>query len=292
MKNIVFTGACTALVTPFKDDEVDFVSFKKLIDFQLKSGIDAIAVLGTTGEPATLGEDEKIEIIKFAKKEIAGRAKLIVGTGANCTRKAVEQSITAQELGADALLVVTPYYNKCTQNGLLAHYAEISKNVKIPIIVYNVPSRTGVNILPETALKLAEIENICGIKEASGNIAQIQTLCKLLDGKMAVYSGDDSLNFVFFALGAMGAISVASNVLPVEVKMLTKLCAQHDFVTARTLHQKLLGINQNLFVEVNPTPVKYACSLRGLCSNELRLPLVKLEEKNEKVVLDSLKEFL
>lgn len=291
MKKIVFTGSCTAIITPFKNDEVDFISFRKLIAHQLENKTDAIAVLGTTGEPATLSEDEREKIIVFAKSEIGGRAKLIVGTGANCTRKAVENSQTAQRLGADALLIVTPYYNKCTQNGLVQHYTQISNAVSIPIIVYNVPTRTGVNILPETAVKLSEIENVCGIKEASGDIGQIMTLCKSLSGKMAVYSGEDSHNFIFLALGAKGVISVAGNILPKEIKLLTELVQNGQIEDARMLHEKLLSINKNIFIEVNPIPVKFACSQMGLCENELRLPLTPLEKIHEEIIIKNLCEF-
>ncbi|NCB48451.1 MAG: 4-hydroxy-tetrahydrodipicolinate synthase [Clostridia bacterium] len=291
MKNIVFNGSCTAIITPFKNGEVDFDSFRKLIAHQIENGTDAIAVLGTTGEPATLSEDEREKIIVFAKSSIAGRAKLIVGTGANCTRKAVENSQNAERLGADALLIVTPYYNKCTQNGLILHYTEISKSVNIPIIVYNVPTRTGVNILPETAVKLSEIEKVCGIKEASGDIAQIMLLCRSLNGKMAVYSGEDSHNFIFLSLGGLGVISVVGNILPKEIKLLTKFVQNGQFVEARALHEKLLSINKNIFIEVNPIPVKFACSEMGLCENELRLPLTPLEKIHEEIIKRNLEEF-
>jgi len=291
MKEIVFSGSCTAIITPFKNEMVDYDSFKKLIAHQLENGTDAIVVLGTTGEPATLSEEEKEKIIFFAKNEIAGRAKFIVGTGANCTEKAVDNSVIAESLGADALLIVTPYYNKCTQNGLLEHYKKISNTVSIPIIVYNVPSRTGVNILPETALKLSEIKNICGLKEASGDIGQIMNLCKMLNGKMAIYSGDDSLNFIFLTLGGSGVISVTGNVFPKEVKLLTTLVKAGQFEEAKNLHEKLLSINKNLFIEVNPIPVKFACSQLKLCENELRLPLTPLEEKHEEIIKNCLNEF-
>ncbi len=291
MKNVVFSGSCTAIITPMKNGEIDFESFGKLIEYQISGGADALVVLGTTGEPSTLSNTERDEIITFSKEKIAKRAKFIVGTGANDTKKAVEQSMRAQELGADALLVVTPYYNKCTQNGLIEHYKIISNAVRIPIIAYNVPSRTGVNILPETAVKLSQIDNICGIKEASGDISQIMTLCKFLKGKMAVYSGDDNLNFLFLLLGALGVISVTANVLPKEVKRLTSLVFSKNLEKALEQHEKLLSINKILFIEVNPIPVKFACSLLGLCENELRLPLTPIEIAHKQAVIDSLKEF-
>lgn len=291
MKKIIFTGSCTAIITPFKNGEVDFESFKKLIDFQIENKIDAIAILGTTGEPSTLSDIEREQIIVFANKEISNKAKLIVGTGANCTKKAVDYAVIAQELGADALLIVTPYYNKCTQKGLLEHYKTISEAVSIPIIVYNVPTRTGVNILPETAVKLSEIENVCGIKEASGDINQIMSLCKSLNGKMAIYSGEDSLNYIFLMLGAKGVISVVSNVLPKEIKTLTSQIEKGQIKVARDLHEKLLPINKNIFIEVNPIPVKFACSQTGLCENELRLPLTSIEESHKEVIIKNLEEF-
>jgi len=289
MKNPIFKGSCVALITPFKENEVDYEALGKVLDYQLKNKTDAILILGTTGEPATMTPEEKAEIIYFAKKKIGDKAKLIVGTGGNNTSKVIEDSLLVKKYGADALLIVTPYYNKCTQSGLVKHYEMIAQNVEMPIIVYNVPGRTGVNILPETALKLSEIPEICGIKEASGNISQIITLCHLLKDKMPVYSGDDSLNYVFMSLGAMGCISVTANVVPDLVKKAMDSYLNGDHATALAMHEKLLQINKDMFVEVNPIPVKYACYKLGLCKNILRLPLTKLEKANEKVVDESLK---
>lgn len=286
-----FIGSCVAIVTPFKDGNVDFDSFKKMINYQIDNGTDAILVLGTTGEPSTMTCDEKHEIINFARKNIKGKTKLIVGTGGNNTAKVIEDSLYAQNHGADAVLIVTPYYNKCTQNGLIAHYKAIAEVVNVPIVVYNVPGRTGVNVLPETAVKLAEIPQICGIKEASGNISQIITLCKLLKDKMAVYSGDDSLNYTFLTLGAKGVISVTANVLPKQVKQVVKDCFDGNYDKALVMHEQLLEINKNLFVEVNPIPVKYACSAIKLCCGEIRLPLTELEDKNKDIVKKSLETF-
>ena len=287
----VFKGSCVAIITPFKNGKVDFESFEKLIKFQLGNKTDAIVVLGTTGEPATMTQEEKLQVISFAKKIIGKKAKLIVGTGTNSTTKSIEQSILAQENGADALLCVTPYYNKCTQKGLVKHLSQIANSVTIPIIVYNVPSRTGVNILPETALELSTIPNICGIKEASGNISQIVKLSKLLQDKMAIYSGDDTLNYVFMSLGALGCISVTANVLPKQVKFVIDSALNNDFVSSREMHEKLLNINNDLFLEVNPIPVKFACSVLKLCQNELRLPLTQLDKKYEEKIIEDLKEF-
>lgn len=287
----VFTGSCVALVTPFKDDKVDYESLGKLIDFQINNGTDAIVVLGTTGEPATLTSEERDGIIKFARKKTKGKVTLIVGTGSNSTIKAINDSRRAQKLGADALLIVTPYYNKCTQKGLISHYKKISDNVNIPIIAYNVPGRTGVNILPETALELSKISNICGIKEANASINQIMRMCSLLKDKMAVYSGEDSLNYIFMTLGASGGISVTANVFPKEVSEVIHTSLKGEFKKALSLQEKLEEINKNMFIEVNPIPVKYACSLLKLCENSLRLPLTNLEEQNEEKLKKSMFEF-
>lgn len=282
----LFKGSAVALITPFdKEGNVDFASFEKLIDKQLLAKTDAIVVLGTTGEPATLSREERLSIIRFAREKIGDKAKLIVGTGANSTKIAINLGLQAESAGADGLLIVTPYYNKCTQKGLVKHFEAIANAVKLPIIVYNVPGRTGVNILPKTAEKLANIPNIVGIKEASGNISQMVELCSLLWDKMAVYSGDDSLNYIFMTLGALGVISVTANAYPTKIKQLTQKCLSLDFVSALKLHHELLSINKNLFVEVNPTPIKYVCSKQNLCQNNLRLPLLPLEKEHE-ILLD------
>lgn len=289
MTKFAFKGSCVALITPFKNNKLDEEALENLIKFQLDNKTDAILVLGTTGEPATMSHQEKLKVMSIAKKVIGNKAQLIIGTGANSTEQAIKNSLEAKSMGADALLVVTPYYNKCTQNGLIEHYRAIAKAVNMPIIAYNVPGRTGVNILPETAVKLSEIPEIVGIKEAGGNISQIIPLCKALRGKMAVYSGDDSLNYTFMTLGALGAISVTANVLPKEVKEVIDLCMQNDYATALEKHEKLLEINKNLFVEVNPIPVKYCAELLKLCYADVRLPLTVLENKNRALVESSLK---
>ena len=287
----LFTGSAVALITPFKNGAIDYDSLGKLIDFQLENGTDAIVVLGTTGEPATIKDVDKKEIIEFAKRRINGKAKLIVGTGANSTRKAVENSVMAKESGADGLLVVTPYYNKCTNLGLYEHYKAIADGVKLPIIVYNVPGRTGVNISPQMALMLSKIPEVVGIKEASGNISQIVELASALEGKMALYSGDDALNYAFMCLGAQGAISVTANILPQKVKQLLDFCQNKNYEKAKALHQELLEINKTMFVEVNPVPVKYACHLLGLCSSEIRLPLTTPEEEHKELIKKALSKF-
>ena len=287
----LFSGSCVALITPFKNGKVDFKALKNLINFQLENKTDAIVILGTTGEPATMSSIEKCKIIEFAKNLIKNRAILIVGTGSNSTEKTIEESKIAFEKGADGLLIVTPYYNKCTQNGLIKHYEKIASEVDLPIIVYNVPSRTGVNISPETMLKLANIPQIYGLKEASGNISQIVKLSKLLKDKIAIYSGDDSLNYIFMCLGASGVISVTANVFPKQVRDVVELTLNGNYEKARKLHEELLEVNNNLFLEVNPIPIKYACSFYKMCKNELRLPLTKMNKNNSKVLRDSLIKF-
>ena len=287
-----FIGSAVALITPFqKNGQIDFEALEKLINFQIENGTDALVVLGTTGEPSTMTIQEKHDVIEFSKRVIGNRAKLIVGTGGNNTEKVIEDSLYAKEHGADALLIVTPYYNKCTQNGLVAHYKMVAESVKMPIIAYNVPGRTGVNISVETAVRLAEIPEIVGIKEASGNIDQIVRLCKSLRGKMAVYSGDDSLNYVVMALGGSGSISVTANVFPREVKEIIDFCLNNDYQSALEHHEALLEVNKNMFIEINPIPVKYACSLRGFGNGSVRMPLTELEDKNKEILKQSLSDF-
>ena len=287
----VFTGSCVALITPFKNNSIDKERLVNLINFQLENKTDAILVLGTTGEPATMTKEEKISVMDIAKKTIGERAKLIIGAGSNSTQGAIENAKLAKEHGADAILIVTPYYNKCTQKGLVEHYKQIAKEVDLPIIAYNVPGRTGVNILPETAVKLSEIPQICGIKEASGNISQIISLCSKLKNKTAVYSGDDSLNYVFMTLGANGCISVTANILPKQVKQVIDNCLSNNYALALKQHENLLDINKNLFIEVNPIPVKFASKLINLSNGEVRLPLTELEDVNKEIITKNLKDF-
>lgn len=291
MNNVIFKGSCVALITPFKNNEVDYEALEKIINYQIENGTSAILVLGTTGEPPTLTVEEKHKIIKFANKVINKRVKMIVGTGGNNTQKVVEDSKFAIENGADALLVVTPYYNKCTQNGLIAHYNYITEKLKFPIIVYNVPGRTGVNIQVKTAKVLAENPYICGIKEASGNIDQITELCATLNDKFAIYSGDDALNYTFMTLGAMGGISVTANVYPKHVSNVIDYCFKGEWENARRLHEKLLPVNKAMFIEVNPIPVKAAMEIEGLCEGKLRLPLTSIEEENKAKLINVINEF-
>lgn len=276
----MFRGLCTAIVTPFKDNKVDYETFKKLIDFQIINKAQAIVFFGTTGEASTLSKKEKREIADFAVKYVNKRVKVIVGSGSNNTLEAVKNSKTYEKLGVDGLLVVTPYYNKCTQNGLIQHYLKIANSVNIPIILYNVPGRTGVNILPSTVLTLSKHKNIVAIKEASGNIMQIQEILSIVDKDFKVYSGDDALLLPILSLGGSGVISVASNILPKQMADICDYYFSNKTDKARQLQLKMLPLIQTLFIEVNPIPIKNAMAILNLCSNELRLPLSNMKPEN------------
>lgn len=288
---MIFKGTATALITPFTETGVDFDSFDRLIDDQVKNGIDALVVLGTTGEPATMTADEKKAVIEFAVKKLKGKLPVIVGTGANSTATAVQSSILAESLGADALLCVTPYYNKCTQDGLVAHFTAIADAVNIPIICYNVPGRTGVNLLPATFAKIAAHKNIVAIKEASGNMEQIEEAIRLCDGKADVYSGDDGLTIPVMAMGGIGVISVVSNVIPKFTSDMTNAFLKGDLKTAAQMQLKMLPLVKAIFSEVNPIPVKKAAQMKGLCNGLLRLPLTEMTSANAAVLAETLKEF-
>ena len=279
MNERLFTGCGTALITPFSDGEIDFEAFGRLIDRQLAAGTDALIVCGTTGEPATLTQDEKDALLAFALRRAAGRVPVIAGTGTNCTKISVGQAVRAENLGADALLVVTPYYNKATQQGLIAHYAAIAAAVRLPIILYNVPSRTGVNLLPETAAQLMEQENIMGIKEASGDLSQFAELSRLCGGRLALYAGTDDQTLPMLSLGAQGVISAAANAVPEEMHHLVSAWFEGDVRGSCAMQLSLLPLLRLLFSEVNPIPVKAALELLGLCRAELRLPLTRLSEE-------------
>ncbi len=278
----IFKGAGVALITPFNEDKtVNYDMLGKLIDMQIEGSTDALIVCGTTGEPATMTEEEKLSVIEFAVKRTAGRIPVIAGTGGNNTQTVVDFSKKAEGLGVDGLLVVTPFYNKATQNGLYEHYKTVAAAVKLPIIMYNVPSRTGCNILPETAVRIAkDVENIVGIKEASGNISQIARLASMGKGIIDIYSGNDDQVVPILSLGGIGVISVFSNIAP-------KLC--HDMVmgylegdreAALDIQLKYLDLMNVLFCEVNPIPVKAALNLMGYNVGSLRLPLTEIEEAN------------
>ena len=282
-------GILTAMITPFTESGVNLPELGKMIDYQIDGGTDALVILGTTGEPATMTEDEKTEVIKFAVKHAAGRIKIIVGTGSNDTAKAVASSIRAEKLGADGILAVTPYYNKCTQKGLLEYYKAICSAVKIPVIAYNVPSRTAVNILPETAEKLADIPNMAGIKEASGNMAQVCETMRRIRGKMDLYSGEDFLNLPMLAIGGAGLISVTSNIAPALVKKMYSLVKENRLDEANAVQDFLLPLEDACFLEVNPIPIKAAYNMRGFDAGTPRAPLTELEEQNKAILAGEIK---
>lgn len=287
----LFYGSATALITPFTDTAIDFESYEKMIEFQIENGTDALVVLGTTGEPSTMTEAEKHEIIEFAIKKIAGRVPTIIGTGSNNTDYSIKLSIAAEKAGADGVLAVTPYYNKCTQNGLVEYYRAITEKIGIPLICYNVPARTGVNILPQTMAKIAELKNVDGIKEACGNMEQICETMRLIRGKSNLYSGDDNLNLPMLAIGAAGLISVASNIVPKEVKAVCEYVRQNRYDLANELTDRLLPVIDALFYEVNPIPAKAAAKLIGLCNGIVRAPLTELEPHNLERLKTALKNF-
>lgn len=290
MKNTVFTGVATAIVTPLNEKGIDFEKFGKLIDWQIEEGINAIVVCGTTGESSTLTDEEHRAAIKFAVDHIAGRVPVIAGTGSNDTAYAIDLTKFACEAGADAMLVVTPYYNKATQNGLIKLFTAIADASTKPIILYNVPSRTGVNIAPATCKVLAEHPNICGIKEASGNISQIAEIAALVGDKMDIYSGNDDQIVPIMSLGGKGVISVLSNVMPKKSVEICDSFFAGDVAKSREIQLELLPLINALFSEVNPIPVKAAMAAMGWCENYVRLPLTCMEEKNEAKLLELMKE--
>ena len=291
MNKTIFKGTCTAMITPFTNDGIDYDALARQIDFQIDNGIEALCVLGTTGEAPTITDTEYETIAKFAYDKIAGRVKYILGTGSNCTKKAIEKSQLAQKIGADGLLVVTPYYNKCTQKGLVKYYNDVCDNIDIPVLCYNVPARTGVNILPQTMAEIAEHKNIGGIKEACGNMEQICETARLIRNKTALYSGDDNLNLAMLSIGSMGLISVASNVVPKEVGNVAKLYFAGKNQEAIALQESLLSLIDIMFCEVNPIPVKKAIELLGLGNGIVRAPLTELEPEHTAQMIDILKNF-
>lgn len=280
---MIFEGTATALVTPFAKDKVDENALEKLIEYQLNGGVNALVLLGTTGESATLSQSERRQIIEIAKSKIANKIPLIAGAGSNDTEHAVKLCKTAQQLGVNALLVVTPYYNKCTQEGLVKHYKRIASATSLPIILYNVPSRTGVNLLPSTFKRIVEEnDNVVAIKEASGNMSQIMECIRLVEGKASVYSGDDALTVPTMAMGGKGVISVASNLLPKKITDMTDSALRGDFAKASKMQLALLPLISTLFCEVNPIPIKQALALKGLCNPDMRLPLTKMTAENSR----------
>lgn len=285
----IFTGVITALITPFKDGRVNFNTLGELIDYQIESGTDALVILGTTGEPSTMTEDEREQTIRYSVERAAGKIKIIVGVGSNNTLKAVTWAQAAERLGADGVIAVTPYYNKCTQKGIFEYYNCICSATKLPVIAYNVPSRTGVNITPETAERLTTLKNLAGIKEASGNMAQVCESMRRVRGKIDIFSGEDALNLPILAIGGAGLISVVSNVAPKQVKDVYRLVKSGDFERANKLQDSLLPLIDALFCEVNPIPVKAALSMLGFDAGIPRPPLTELEDGHKVKLFNELK---
>ena len=287
----IFTGSAVALITPFRDGAVDYTALTRLIELQLTNGTDAIVVLGTTGEAATLMEDEREEVIRYVVERVSNRKPVIVGTGSNNTEDAIQKSRFAEAAGADGLLIVTPFYNKTTQEGLLAHYSSIAEQVRLPILIYNVPSRTGLNIQPETVAKLVKsCENIVGIKEASGDISQIARLAAICP-ECDIYSGNDDQVVPILSLGGKGVISTIANIHPEAMHMMCKAYFEGNVEEARNLQLALLPLQQAAFCEVNPIPIKTMMGLLKLCNPEVRLPLVKPSLEHYELMENTLREY-
>lgn len=291
MKAPLFTGCGVAVITPFTSDTVDYAALRRLLDFQLDGGVDAVIVCGTTGEAATMSYVERMRTIETAVRHVDGRVPVIAGTGANSTETAVTLSRDAVLAGVDGLLVVTPFYNKATQRGLVRHYETIAGAVTRPVILYDVPSRTGVKCAPETYAKLAEHPNIIGVKEASGDFAQIQRTRELCPADFYIWSGNDDETAPIMLLGGSGVISVAANVVPREMVRLTHACLEGDFVSAGAQQLKQRKLCEALFMEVNPIPVKTALAMMGYCQERLRLPLCEMEEADRESLRAVLAEY-
>ena len=291
MKKILFKGCGTAIATPFTEDGVNFEEFAKLIEFQIKQGVDSIVVCGTTGESSTMTDEERKTTIKFAVDIVNGRIPVIAGTGSNNTKHAIELSKYAESVGVDGVLLVTPYYNKTTQAGLVAHYTAIAKEITVPIILYSVPSRTGVNILPATALELSKIENIVAIKEASGNISQIAEIAKLCGDNLSIYSGNDDQIIPILSLGGIGVISVLSNVAPKYTHDIVYNYLNGKTKLALDMQLDAIDLIHSLFCEVNPIPVKAALNMMGYHFGKPRLPLIEMSSANADILKKNLDTF-
>lgn len=290
MKNTIFTGAGVAIVTPMNaDGSINFNALGENIEYQIANGTDAIIICGTTGESSTMTDEEHVECIRYCIEKVNKRVPVIAGTGSNDTKYAIDLSKQAEALGADALLVVTPYYNKTSQRGLIAHFTAIADSVNIPIILYNVPSRTGVNIALDTYVTLSKHKNIVAVKEASGNISAIAKIIEQCGNDLDVYSGNDDQIVPIMALGGKGVISVLSNVAPKETHEIAQYCLDNNIAKAAEMQIKYLDLANNLFIDVNPIPVKEAMNLMGMNAGECRLPLVKMEQSKIDTLKTSLK---
>lgn len=289
----VFTGAAVAIVTPFKaNGEVDYEQFYKNIEFQIAHKTDAIVVCGTTGESSTMSHEEHLDVIEACVKRVNGRVPVIAGTGSNSTAEAIHLSTEAEKRGADALLLVSPYYNKSTQKGLFLHFKAIADSVKIPCILYNIPGRTGVNILPATIVKLCnEVENIVGVKEATGDLAQTARLANLAKGKVDIYCGDDIMTLPFMSIGALGVISVLSNIAPDDVHDMCAKFSEGKVAEAMEMQLKAVPLTDALFSEVNPIPIKKAMSYMGMCDDVYRSPLCTMDETKAEALKEEMKAY-
>ena len=289
MKKTLFTGAGTALVTPMNENGVDFDAYGKIIDFQIENGADALIVCATTGEAPTLDDDEHLEAISYAVDRVKKRIPVIAGTGSNNTAHAIMMNKEAEKRGADGLLWVSPYYNKATQKGLLLHYKALAASTSLPAILYNVPSRTGVNIKPETIEELSYIDNICGVKEASGDVSVAVDILRRCGDRIDLYSGHDDIIVPLMSIGAKGVISVISNVMPKETHDMCKLCFDGDFRAAAQKQMEYFPFIKALFCEVNPIPIKTAMNLMGLNAGKLRLPLCDMSDTNLELLKSEMK---
>ena len=287
----MFEGSYVAIVTPFKNGKVDAAALKRLMEFHIENGTSGIVPCGTTGESATLVRAEHEEVIGIVVETCKGRVPVLAGTGSNATHEAIELTQSAEKLGADGALLITPYYNKPTQEGLYQHFTSVAKETKLPIVLYNVPSRTTINMLPVTVVRLAKIQNIVGIKEASGNLMQISEIIQACESDFSVISGEDSLNWPILALGGKGFISVTANIVPDKFAQLYKAASEGDIETAKSLHYELLKLNDVMFVETNPIPVKAALAIMGRIGSEFRLPLCSPSDDTLKRLKSVLKEY-
>lgn len=285
MKNTIFTGMATAIVTPMHTDgSIDYEALGRFVEFQIGSGINGLVVMGTTGENATIEPEDQKKVIAYTVEKVAGRVPVIAGTGTNNTEHVLANTRNACQVGADAVLVVTPYYNKATQNGLVTHFTAVADESTLPVILYNVPSRTGCNLMPKTVAKLSEHPNIAAIKEATGSLAQMIEIMHLCGDKIDVYSGEDGLTVPMMAMGAKGTISVLSNVAPRQSVAMTDACLRGDYAAAAKMQCDLLPLINALFSEVNPIPAKAATAAMGFGADALRLPLTSMEEQNRAVL--------
>ena len=289
MKNTIFTGMATAIVTPMTKTDIDYDALGRFLDFQIDSGINGIVVMGTTGENATIEPADQDKVIRFTVEKVAHRVPVIAGTGTNNTAHVLHNTRNACAAGADAILVVTPYYNKATQNGLITHFTAVADESTVPVILYNVPGRTGCNLLPKTVAKLAEHPRIAAIKEATGSLAQMVEIMALCGDKIDVYSGEDALTVPMMAMGAAGTISVLSNVVPAQAVAMTNACLAGDYKAAARLQCELLPLTNALFSEVNPIPAKAAVSAMGFGEENLRLPLTPMEDANRQKLFEEMR---